>query len=158
MQDQQQRLAKKYAFDNLDPKTSFWLKDFARKVIPFEYREGQMEYFRKKGMSLHIDVYFRKEGDDLLKYVYLTCLLSCKLTAPDVLNIGDHVLNDFGKDCPMVSKLFAKSDNATCYHRNYIFDAIYQLCKRAKLREVLLTTDLLKILKLLDGTTILLPP
>ena len=129
MRDQQQRLAKAYAFDNLNDNTGFWLKDFAQKVIPFQFREGQREYFGKKGMSLHIDVFFRKDGDDLIKQVYLTCLFACKQTATDVLNIGDNVLKSFKSDTPTVSQLFAKSDNATCYHGNFIFEAIYQLCK-----------------------------
>lgn len=54
IRDHQQRLAKQYAFNNLDECTSMWLKDFAQKVIPFEFREGQQEYFGKRGMSLHI--------------------------------------------------------------------------------------------------------
>ena len=129
MRDYQQRQAKAYCFDRLDAETGFWLKDFAQKILPMRFREGQREYFGKKGMSLHIDVLFRKQNESLLKYVYLTCLFRCKQSAIDVLNIGDVVLQAFKKDCPMVTKLFGKSDNASCYHGNYVFEALFKLCR-----------------------------
>ena len=128
MRDHQQRKAKAYCFENLNPQTAFWLKDFAQKVIPIRYREGQREYFGKKGMSLHIDVFFRQDHDNLLKYVYMTCLYRCKQSMVDVLNIADNVLNTFRIDCPMINKLFAKSDNAGCYHGNYVMEALYKIC------------------------------
>ena len=56
MHDYQQRKAKAFCFDNLDK----------NKVLPVRYREKQNDYFGKKGMSLHIDVFFRKHNDDLL--------------------------------------------------------------------------------------------
>ena len=92
IRDYQQRKAKAFCFDNLKEDTAFWLKDFAQKVLPMRYREGQREYFGKKGMSLHIDVIFRKNQEDLLKYVYFTCLFRCKQSAA-VLNISEKVLN-----------------------------------------------------------------
>ena len=49
IRDHQQRKAKAYCFDNLEEDEAFWLKDFAQKVIPIRYREGQREYFGKKG-------------------------------------------------------------------------------------------------------------
>lgn len=72
IRDSQQRKAKTFCFDNLDDETAFWLKDFAQKVLPMRYREGQREYFGKKGMSMHVDVFFRKNNEELLKYVYFT--------------------------------------------------------------------------------------
>ena len=128
IRDSQQRRAKAYAFSHLNEETAFWLKDFAQKVIPIKYREGQREYFGKKGMSLHIDVFFRQNDDRLLKYVYMTCLFRCKQSMVDVLNIGDNVLRRFKIDCPMIQKLYAKSDNATCYHGNFALEALYKLC------------------------------
>ena len=101
IRDFQQRQAKSFCFNHLDDTTAFWLKDFAQKVLPQSYREGQKEYFGKKGMTLHIDVFFRKEAagvteldvpDNLLKYVYFTCIFRSQQTMIDVLNIGEHVM------------------------------------------------------------------
>ena len=52
MRDSQQKKAKSEAFDKLSESTGFWLKDFCQKIIPVKFREGQKEYFAKKGMSL----------------------------------------------------------------------------------------------------------
>ena len=134
IRDVQQRRAKSYCFNHLGHETAFWLKDFAQKLLPMRFREGQREYFGKKGMSIHIDVFFRKQGEDLLKYVYLTCLFRCNQNSVDVLNIGDNVLCSFKVDCPMISKLFAKSDNASCYHGNFIYEALFKLCKSRSLQ------------------------
>ena len=46
--DYQQRQAKAYCFNNLDNETGFWLKDFAQKILPMRFREGQREYFGKR--------------------------------------------------------------------------------------------------------------
>ena len=64
IRDYQQRQAKAYCFSNLDATTGFWLKDFAQKVLPMRFREGQREYFGKKGMSLHVDVFFRMNSEE----------------------------------------------------------------------------------------------
>ena len=133
MRDYQQRKAKTFCFDNLNEKTGFWLKDFAQKVLPVRYREGQREYFGKKGMSLHIDVFFRKSQEELLKYVYFTCIFRCKQSAVDALNIGKCVLTQFQIDCPMIQSLYAKSENASYYHGNFILEALYKMCKEGGL-------------------------
>ena len=129
IRDFQQRQAKMYCFDNLDNKTGFWLKDFGQKILPIRYREGQREYFGKKGMTNHIDVFISKYGENLIKYVYLTFIFRSNQAMVDVLNIGDHVLSQFKLDCPTVENLFAKSDNAGSYHGNHMLEALFKLCK-----------------------------
>ena len=56
--DVKQQKAKAYAFSCLekDETALFWLKDYCQKVTPMKFREGQVDYFGKKGMSLHVDV------------------------------------------------------------------------------------------------------
>ena len=130
MRDYQQRQAKSYCFNRLDSKTALWIKDFAQKVLPQNYREGQKEYFGKKGMSLHIDVFFRMDGDDLQKHTYFTAIFRCKQGLVDVLNIGENVLGQYSTDCPDVKSLFLKSDNAGSYHGNHIMEATYKLCRK----------------------------
>ena len=86
IRDYQQRQAKTFCFEQLDEDTAFWLKDFGQKVLPVRYREGQREYFGKKGMTNHIDVFFLKSGDDIIKYVYLTFISHCNQAMVDVLS------------------------------------------------------------------------
>ena len=133
IRDFQQRQAKAYCFRNMSGFTAFWLKDFSQKILPQRYREGQREYFGKKGMSLQIDVFFQDIDGKLLKSVYLTCIFRCAQSMVEVLNIGDHVINEFRKDHPEVSQLYAKSDNAGSYHGNFMLEALYKLCQEKAL-------------------------
>lgn len=57
----QQNKSKTKCMNEVNSTTSFWLKDWAQKVIPTKYQEAQKDYFGKRGMSLHIDVFFYKE-------------------------------------------------------------------------------------------------
>ena len=65
--DAQQKLAKTKAVELLDKKNGFCLKDFCQKILPAKFQEGQKEYFEKKGMTLHVDVIFTKENNQLKK-------------------------------------------------------------------------------------------
>ena len=78
IRDAQQKLAKTMAFEMLDEETGFWLKDFCQKILPAKFREGQKEYFGKKGMTLHVDVVFLKENNQLRKKVYFTAVYRCE--------------------------------------------------------------------------------
>lgn len=130
IRDSQQRKAKIEAFDNLDNKTAFWLKDFCQKILPVRYREGQREYFGKKGMSLHVDVFFVREHDQLKKRVYFTAIYRCEQNVNDVVALSTSVLDQFRKDEPSVENLYTKSDNAGCYQGNYSAEAVYDICKK----------------------------
>ena len=74
MRDAQQKKAKSESFSLLNDESCFWLKDYAEKMLPFKLREGQKDYFGKKGMSMHIDVFFLKKGVHISKRVYLTVI------------------------------------------------------------------------------------
>ena len=134
MRDCQQKKAKTHAFNSLDNETAFWLKDFCQKVIPTRFREGQKEYFGKKGMSLHVDVIFTKKNNVLCKKVYFTALYRCDQGLADTLAIANLVIDQFKIDEPGITKIFAKSDNASSYHGNYIMEALHHLCKEKKLK------------------------
>ena len=54
-------MRKSESFSVLNDESCFWLKDYAQKILPFKFREGQKDYFGKKGMSMHIDVFFLKK-------------------------------------------------------------------------------------------------
>ena len=58
----QQNKAREHAMNNLDLETGLWLSDWAQKILPVAFREGQKEYFGKKGMSMHIDCFILQNG------------------------------------------------------------------------------------------------
>ena len=93
--DAQQRKAKAWCFDHLTEETGFWLKDFCQKILPVRHREGQREYFGKKGTSFHVDVFFFVKNDQVTKQSYFTSIYRCDQSLVDVLSISDAVLDEF---------------------------------------------------------------
>ena len=61
----QQKKAKSDVFNDLDEVSAFWLQDFATKVLPVKFWEGEHEYFSKRGMSLYVDVFFIKKDSQV---------------------------------------------------------------------------------------------
>ena len=100
MCDAQQKKAKLYGFDQLDDGTCFWLKDFSQKILPMKFREGLREYFGKKGMSLHVDVFFLKKNNHLFKRLYLSSINQCDQDTTDTLSLGKATLKQLKKDEP----------------------------------------------------------
>ena len=134
IRDAQQKKAKSQCFNKLNEETCFWLKDFCQKIIPVRFREGQKEYFGKKGMSMHVDVFFIKDGDAVKKQVFFTIVYRCEQGMASTLCICENVLKEFKKNNPHISKVFTKSDNAGSYHGNFIFEALYNVCKDVNLQ------------------------
>nr|XP_047133273.1 uncharacterized protein LOC124811529 [Hydra vulgaris] len=104
MRDSQQKKAKIEAFKQLNDETAFWLKDFCQKIIPVRYREGQREYFGKKGMSLHVDIFFIKIAGKLFKRVYFTSMYRCDQGIGDVVSLATAALDQFRIDQPHIKK------------------------------------------------------
>ena len=101
LRDAQQRKAKKAVLENLDDRLVFWLRDFAQKILPFQFREGQKQYFGKKGISLHVGIMLLKE-EMIVKKMYTTLRFidayRCSQGMKDISNIADTVLKKFKKD------------------------------------------------------------
>ena len=85
--------------------------------------------FGKKGMTLHVDVFFLKENGQLRKKVYFTAVYRCEQGLTDSLCFTEVVLPKVRDDFPAVRYLYAKSDNTPSYHGNYYVEALYNLCK-----------------------------
>ena len=57
IRDAQKKKAEEYAFSKLKEITASWLRDFCQKVLPIKFRESQQDYYGRKGISLHVDVF-----------------------------------------------------------------------------------------------------
>ena len=73
IRDSQQYKAKEYAFECLKENTAFWLRDFSQKVLPVKFRERQQDYYGKKGIRLHVDVFFNEATESLKE----ACIFHC---------------------------------------------------------------------------------
>ena len=126
----QQEKAKVQAMQLLSATTGFWISDWAQKVLPLKYQEGQKEYFGKKGMSLHVDVLSKKDEDgQLRKDVHFTSVYRSDQDVVETLCVVDHVLAQMKTDYPNVKGIYRKSDNAGCYAGNSCAEVECLLCK-----------------------------
>ena len=107
MRDAQQKKAKKFAFSHISETVGFWLKDFSLKVLPVKLREGQKDYYGKRGMSVHTDVFFTKQDGKMKKKVYYTSIYQCDQEISDTLSNAAIVLDKF-KDFPQCSATVKK--------------------------------------------------
>ena len=128
----QQEKAKLYPISQLDPSCGFWLLDWAQKVIPSMFREGQRDYFGKKGMIVHVDVLLTIAValSELMKSVYFTAIYRCDQDVIDTLCVAEHVLKEIQKDHPNIKQLFRKTDNAGCYSGNSVAEIEYSICRQ----------------------------
>ena len=107
MRDAQQKKAKTHCFNRLEEDSAFWLKDFCQKILPVRFRKGQKEYFGKKRMSLHADIFFTKSSDgNLQKKTFFTCLYRCEQDSKDVLSINENAVKKFKEIHPYIKKGF----------------------------------------------------
>ena len=67
----QQKKAKSDVFNDPDESSAFWLQDFAQNVLSVKFRESQLDYFGKRGMRLHDDVFFVKKKFLKLEMKYI---------------------------------------------------------------------------------------
>lgn len=115
----QQNLSRKNAFELLEnEETAMLLSDWSEKFIPLRCHEGQRNYFGKKGLSIHVHVFFFKRGGKLQKAVYLTIVENCSQNITDTLCVLDVVMEQFKRDNPQIKFLLLRSDNAACYAAN----------------------------------------
>ena len=83
-----QHKEKEHAFIQLNENTGLWLSERAQKAIPVLFREGQRDYLGKRGMSLYIDVLFRKvrKVDNISsKNVYHAAIYKCDQDSKNTL-------------------------------------------------------------------------
>ena len=64
------------------------------------FREGQCDYFGKKGMTLHIDVFLYRDDDGEI----FTAFRSDQ-DYQDTLSLTDHVISQIAKDFPSIKEL-----------------------------------------------------
>jgi len=126
----QQNKANEESMDRLSNSTALWIRDFCQKVLPMKFREGQCDYFGKKGMTLHVDVFLMRNGAGVVKKAtYFTAAFRSDQDFQDSLSLADYVLRQFSADFQEVKELYGKSDNVGCYHCKVCPESIYKICK-----------------------------
>ena len=64
------------------------------------FREGQCNYFGKKGMMLHVDVLLLKYNNQIHKHIYFTTAYRSDQGIADSLTIASFVIKQIATDFP----------------------------------------------------------
>ncbi|XP_048588307.1 uncharacterized protein LOC125572200 [Nematostella vectensis] len=104
------------------------------KFLPKKYRESQTDWFAKRGISWHISVVARKNGDEVQTQTFVHIARNCNQDASAVVHIVEHVLRTIKSECPEIKKAFLRQDNAGCYHSAATLAAYADMEKRTGIR------------------------
>ena len=106
------------------------MKDYCPKSLPTKYRQGQKEYFGKKGMSLHVDILCIKKDNVFVKKGYFTAIYPCEQGLSDLICLAVVVLDKMKVDFPSLKNVYTKSYNASSCHGNYYLTVLCKLCEK----------------------------
>lgn len=97
--------------------------DHKQKILPTKFREGQVEYFGKRGMSIlgfmltkRVVRLFKGVQTEGLEYHFYDVVVDKYSSQDDlqVLSILDKIIDQIKKDHPAIKELVLGSDNASC--------------------------------------------
>ena len=98
--------------------------DWAMKFLQSKYREKQFDWFAKRGLSWHISSVIYKGCDrNIQVFSYTHIFDTCTQDWYAVTSIIENLLQTIKKDL-QVTKVFLRSDEAGCYHNNYLIAAV----------------------------------
>ena len=100
--------ARVHLLENLDRSSVF---------LPTKYRESQQDWFAKRGISWHITVATRRgEDEDFEIMTFVHILESCNQDYCAVIAFMADVIKQLKKAMPLLTTVFYRQDNASCYH------------------------------------------
>ncbi|CAF1280005.1 unnamed protein product [Rotaria sordida] len=128
----QQDTTKSRVLASMSKTTAFQTIDWAQKILPQGFREGQTAYYGKKGMSalagsftfydttgenhssqICYTIIFLYALEKLITRTYILCLTRCDQTEQATLSGGYLILKQFHNDYPHITSLIKRSDNAS---------------------------------------------
>ena len=115
------------------------MNNWAMKLLPMKFRETQLQWFAKRGMSWHFSAVIHQSGHpdcqaegngEYTIHTYVAVLDNCKQDWFSVSCIIEEVLVTVKETHPSVSNTILRSDNAGCYHNSSLFSTINASSKR----------------------------
>ena len=146
-----QDLCRQEILETLTNNSVYIYMDWAMKWLPEKYREGQSDFFGKRGLSWHISVVVRKNeqsiqspgepiGEDALTedenpYSYLIIVHvfdQCVQDSETVVAILRDVLGRTKRVDNNIKNAYIRSDNAGCYHSAHTISRCLESHMKAK--------------------------
>ena len=127
-----QEEAKQDALKSEDPQSAILIMDWAMKFLQIKFREKQSEWFGKRGLSWHISTFITKNVDsgkiELQSYAHI--FDSCQQDWYAVCSIIENTLEVVKKEHPQITQVNLRSDEAGCYHNNFLLAAVRDAGRR----------------------------
>ena len=128
-----QEEAKQYALRSANDTSAILIMDWAMKFLQIRYREKQSDWFGKRGLSWHISTVITKNaGTGKVEHIFD----SSQQDWYAVCSIIENTLEVVKKDHPQITQVSLRSDEAGCYHNNFLLVAITDVGKRVGLTVV----------------------
>ena len=121
-----QEEAKQDSLKTPDAASAILIMDWAMKFLQMKYREKQSDWFGKRGLSWHISTVIAKNAStgkvELKSYAHI--LDSCQQDWYAVCSIIENTLEALKKEHPHITRVNLRSDEAGCYHNNFLIAAV----------------------------------
>ena len=116
-----------------NPESALLVMDWAMKFQQLRYREKQSDWFGKRGLSWYISTVICSDPEnpgslELQSYAHL--FDACQQDWFAVCSVAEHTLQEIKRQKPHVSKIYLRSDEAGCYHNNFLIAAVKDFGQR----------------------------
>lgn len=124
--------AKQDSVEELDDSKVLIVMDWAMKFQQLKYREKQSEWFGKRGLSWHVSSVVIKNvlTDSVEVQTYVHLFDNCTQDWYSVASIIENLLLKLKKMKPSLKLASLRSDEAGCYHNNFIMAALTDIGRR----------------------------
>ena len=131
-----QERAKQDIIANLQCNSVLIIMDWAMKFLQLKYREKQSDWYGKRGLSWHISsVVFQDNTTSKIKIMSFAHLFnSCTQDWYAVTSVLKDLLYNIRKQIPNTSVAYLRSDEAGCYHNNFLIPAAKDVGERVGIR------------------------
>lgn len=127
-----QESAKQSILQKLEPTEALIIFDWAMKFQQMKFREKQSDWFGKRGLSWHISTIVLKpeKSKDVEVTTYAHLFDKCTQDWYAVVSIIEDLLGWLKSYIPSVSQVYLRSDEAGCYHNNFLVAALHDISER----------------------------
>ena len=120
----------------LDDGSAIVVMDWAMKFLQMKYREKQSEWFAKRGISWHVSTIITREEKtgSIEVQTYAHLIDSCQQDWFAVCSIIENLLKNIKAIRPGITSVIFHSDEAGCYHNNFLVASLIDIGKRVGIR------------------------
>ena len=131
-----QEMAKQNVLEILDENSALIVIDWAMKFMQRRFREKQSEWYVKLGMSWHVSSVITRdlETSQLEVCTYAHLMDSCTQDWFSILSLLENLLQVLHQSNVKISKVYLRSDEAGCYHNNFLPASLKDLGQRVGIK------------------------